>query len=93
MTTNALPEAPEQGPTGSILDSLMRVKPAAERIGFSERWLRDGVNHRGFPHYRFGQTIAFDEDQLVQILELHRQEAVAPRPARRERPYRRRSSA
>ncbi|MFE9844761.1 hypothetical protein [Streptomyces goshikiensis] len=34
-----------------------------------QRWLRDGVNHKGFPHYRVGRRLMFSEKDLVTILE------------------------
>lgn len=34
-----------------------------------QRWLRDGVNHKGFPHYRVGRRLMFSEEDLVAILE------------------------
>ena len=34
-----------------------------------QRWLRDGVNHKGFPHYRVGRRLMFSEQDLVNILE------------------------
>lgn len=34
-----------------------------------QRWLRDGVNHKGFPHYRVGRRLMFTEADLVTILE------------------------
>ncbi|MCY0962457.1 helix-turn-helix domain-containing protein [Streptomyces sp. H27-H5] len=34
-----------------------------------QRWLRDGVNHKGFPHYRVGRRLMFSERDLVAILE------------------------
>lgn len=34
-----------------------------------QRWLRDGVNHKGFPHYRVGRRLMFSEKDLIAILE------------------------
>lgn len=34
-----------------------------------QRWLRDGVNHKGFPHYRVGRRLMFSEKDLITILE------------------------
>ncbi|MFE2326073.1 helix-turn-helix domain-containing protein [Streptomyces sp. NPDC059385] len=34
-----------------------------------QRWLRDGVNHKGFPHYRVGRRLMFSEKDLIAIQE------------------------
>ena len=52
-------------------DLLLRLK-GEEREKESmagQRWLRDGVNHKGFPHYRVGRRLMFSEANLVAILE------------------------
>ncbi|WP_158712151.1 hypothetical protein [Streptomyces rimosus] len=35
-----------------VHDGFMKPGEAARDLGCSERWLRDGANHRGFPHHR-----------------------------------------
>jgi len=40
-----------------------------EQSEAGQRWLRDGVNHKGFPHYRVGRRLMFTEADLVTILE------------------------
>lgn len=53
-------------------DDFMNIKDAAKDIGCGERWLRDGVNHGGFPHDRYGQAVWFSRQQRAQIRALHR---------------------
>jgi hypothetical protein len=53
-------------------DDFMKLKDAAQDIGCGERWLRDGINHGGFPHDRYGQTIWISRQQRDQIRALHR---------------------
>lgn len=36
-----------------------------------EKWLRDGVNLHGWPHYRLGGQLRFSESNLAEIQELH----------------------
>lgn len=43
---------------------------ADDEVG--ERWLRDGVNHKGWPHHRFGRRLMFSESDLAEIAALHR---------------------
>ncbi|WP_030292280.1 hypothetical protein [Streptomyces katrae] len=37
-----------------------------------EKWLRDGVNLHGWPHYRLGGQLRFSESDLAEIQELNR---------------------
>lgn len=37
-----------------------------------EKWLRDGVNLLGWPHYRLGGELRFSESDLAEIQELNR---------------------
>jgi hypothetical protein len=46
---------------------------AARVIGCGERWLRDGANHRGFPHHRFGKFLRFSLQDCREIKEIHRE--------------------
>lgn len=49
-----------------------------------ERWLRDGVNHKGWPHHRFGRRLMFSDSDLAEIAALHRNAPTrAGRPRRR----------
>ena len=43
---------------------------AADESG--ERWLRDGVNHKGWPHHRFGRRLMFSDTDLAEIAKKHR---------------------
>lgn len=53
-----------------------------------ERWLRDGVNHKGWPHHRFGRRLMFSDTDLAEIAALHRNA-----PTRAGRPRRARAAA
>lgn len=59
------------------------VKEAAEKLRVGERWLRDGVNHRGFPHSRPGKPIVFDAADLAEIYRMFRVPAHTVRRGRR----------
>ncbi|MBD0743488.1 hypothetical protein [Streptomyces sp. CBMA152] len=66
-------------------DDFMKVAAAAKDIGCGERWLRDGINHGGFPHDRYGKSIWLSRQQRAEIRRMHRQTAQWRRPARRPR--------
>lgn len=36
-----------------------------------EKWLRDGVNLRGFPHHRLAGQLKFSDSDLAEIAQLH----------------------
>ena len=59
------------------------IKAAAQKLGVGERWLRDGVNHGGFPHSRLGKFIVFDASDLAEIYRMFRVPAHTPRRGRR----------
>jgi len=88
MTSTSTNVANDPEPTSaSLLDGLHTVEDAAKLLGFSSRTLREGVNHRGWPHYRMARRLRFDDEQLAEILRMHRHEArVTPtrRPPRRK---------
>jgi hypothetical protein len=46
--------------------------PDDENSEAGERWLRDGVNHKGWPHHRFGRRLMFSESDLAEIAQCHR---------------------
>ena len=55
---------------------------AADEAG--ERWLRDGVNHKGWPHHRFGRRLMFSDSDLAEIAAMHRNAPTrAGRPRRK----------
>lgn len=58
-------------PTAEHTDFL-NIKDAAKDIGCGERWLRDGVNHGGFPHDRYGKALWFSRKQREEIRAMHR---------------------
>jgi hypothetical protein len=71
-------------------EMMLDPKDAAKVIGCGERWLRDGANHSGFPHHRFGRFLKFSLQDCREIREMNRETA---RPselakARRRRPPR-----
>lgn len=59
------------------------IKEAAKKLGVGERWLRNGVNHGGFPHSRPGKFIVFDEADLAEIYRMFRVPAHTVRRGRR----------
>ena len=71
-------------PTKTVLEGFYTVKQAAKRLipldldnpdsddEAGERWLRDGVNHKGWPHHRFGRRLMFSDTDLAEIAALNR---------------------
>lgn len=47
----------------------LKGEERTEKSEAGQRWLRDGVNHKGFPHYRVGRRLMFTEADLITILE------------------------
>lgn len=78
------------------LENFYTVKQAAKKLipldpddpetadEAGERWLRDGVNHKGWPHHRFGRRLMFSDSDLAEIAAMHR-----TAPTRAGRPRRR----
>jgi hypothetical protein len=58
------------------------AKEGAAKLRVSERWLREGFNHHGFPGARMGGGIVFNGEDLAAIYQLHR---VQTRGTRRRR--------
>jgi hypothetical protein len=56
-------------------DVMLDPGQAARAIGCGERWLRDGVNHRGFPHHRLGRFLKFSLQDCREIREMNREKA------------------
>lgn len=64
------------------LEGFYNVKQAAEKLGLNDptdpddesgiRWLRDGVNHKGFPHHRMSGRLVFSDSDLADIAAMHR---------------------
>ncbi|RLU79271.1 hypothetical protein CTZ27_37140 [Streptomyces griseocarneus] len=73
---------------------FMTPTEAAKAIGCGVRWLRDGANHRGFPHHRFGKALQFsaqDRDEIRAMSRVPAQPsklAAARRRAASKRPSR-----
>jgi len=53
-------------------DDFKNLADSASDIGCGQRWLRDGVNHGGFPHDRYGQALWFSRQQRDEIRAMHR---------------------
>ncbi|MGW1071506.1 hypothetical protein [Streptomyces sp. NPDC002537] len=53
-------------------NDFMAPEEAAKAIGCGVRWLRDGANHRGFPHHRFGKSLQFSAQDRDEIRALSR---------------------
>ena len=49
------------------------IKEAAEILGCTENFLREGVEHHGFPHTWLGQRRRFSMEQLREIQVMHEQ--------------------
>jgi excisionase family DNA binding protein len=75
MDTKTLPSASFDS------EDFLRIEPAAGYLKVSVRWLRHGINHRGFPHHRMGRLIVFSREDLAQIAAMHHRPA-KPRRAR-----------
>lgn len=79
------PRTPTKTPVAT-LENFYTVKQAAKRLipldqenlsddednEAGERWLRDGVNHKGWPHHRFGRRLMFSDSDLAEIAAMHR---------------------
>ncbi|MFF9310001.1 hypothetical protein ACF1BS_03730 [Streptomyces sp. NPDC014748] len=80
------------------LETFYTVKQAAKRLiptdqdpdnpdgndEAGERWLRDGVNHKGWPCHRFGRRLMFSDSDLAEIAAMHRNAPTrAGRPRRK----------
>ncbi|MEU3903250.1 hypothetical protein AB0F20_05475 [Streptomyces goshikiensis] len=67
-------------PTYSVSEAAIRLNLRKEgevnRNGGAskkgEKWLRDGVNLLGWPHYRLAGELRFSESDLAEIQELNR---------------------
>ncbi|MFI2242626.1 hypothetical protein [Streptomyces chrestomyceticus] len=69
-----------------VHDGFMKPGEAARELGCGERWLRDGANHRGFPHHRLGKFLQFSRQDRDEIRGLCRIPAHGARTAPRRRP-------
>lgn len=82
------------------LDGFHTVAGAAVRLNLKtkeehdagsakgERWLRDGVNHKGWPSHRLNGCLMFSDSDLMEITALNRNV-----PTRTGRPRRKSASA
>ncbi|WP_093802072.1 DNA-binding protein [Streptomyces sp. Wb2n-11] len=52
---------------------MLTLREAARVIGCDERWLREVVNHRGFPHHRFANFLRFSLQDCREIREMNRE--------------------
>ncbi|MFI0915211.1 helix-turn-helix domain-containing protein [Streptomyces abikoensis] len=53
-------------------DDFMTPDEAAKDLGCGVRWLRDGANHRGFPHHRLGKAMQFSAQDRAEIRAMSR---------------------
>lgn len=82
-----------QKTTPPVLEGFHGIKKATELLGLSDpndpddktgqRWLRDGVNLKGYPHQRMAGYLVFSDSDLIEIARLNRNPAT--RPGRRPR--------
>jgi hypothetical protein len=79
MTTALLPNSP---PGEATQQAYFTPKEGATHLRCGERFLRDGVNHNGFPHSRIGGALVFSASDLAEIYQRYRVQA-APRRGRR----------
>ncbi|MGW7551718.1 hypothetical protein [Streptomyces rimosus] len=70
----------------AVHDGFMKPHEAARELGCGERWLRDGANHRGFPHHRLGKFLQFSRQDRDAIRVLCRVPARGMRAESRRRP-------
>ena len=68
-------------------DEFMTPAEAANDLKCSERWLRDGANHPGFPHHRLGKSLQFSRQDRAEIRAMNRQPArFRSKPRKTSRP-------
>ncbi|MEZ0066741.1 hypothetical protein ABIA32_002753 [Streptacidiphilus sp. MAP12-20] len=48
------------------------VEETSRRLGIGKRRLRDGANHQGYPHHRFGNRLMFSAQDRAEIADMHR---------------------
>lgn len=75
------------------LEGFHDVKQATVKLGLAsedpndvsgQRWLRDGVNHKGFPCHRMNGRLLFSDSDLAEIAAMHRNAPTrAGRPRRK----------
>ncbi|MFJ5588403.1 hypothetical protein ACIQCG_01475 [Streptomyces noursei] len=80
----AATEALERG------EVMLVPEDAARVLRCGERWLREGANHRGFPHHRFGKYLRFSLQDCREIREMNRERA---RPSELAKARRRQAAA
>lgn len=78
----ALATVPSKPQTKNLPPGYHDVNETAEILRCGVRWLRDGVNHRGFPHARLGKVLVFSDADIAAIYEMHRTPAHQPRRRR-----------
>ena len=70
------------------MESMMTVRQVAELLGVHENWVYDQAASGELPSYKIGGTRRFDPDELRGWITEHRERERLPRPERR--PKRRR---
>ena len=94
-----MPTRSPRAATVTKLENFYTVKQAAKKLipvdlddpeavdetdETGERWLRDGVNRKGWPHHRFGRRLMFSDSDLAEIAKMHRNAPTrAGRPRRK----------
>jgi hypothetical protein len=85
---------PKKTPTTTVLEHFYTVSEAAIRLGLrephednkrGEKWLRDGVNLKAFPHHRMARLLMFSDTDLAEIAAMSRtapQRRIGRTPAR-----------
>lgn len=86
--------APRKTPP-AVLEGYYGIKRATELLGLSDpedkedktgqKWLRDGVNLKGWPHARMAGRLVFSDSDLATIAELNRNPVARPGRKPRQR--------
>lgn len=64
---------PQTPPTPTVEhDGFLDIKESVAELGCGERWLRDGINHRGFPHHRLGKSLQTSRQDRAEIRKMCR---------------------
>jgi excisionase family DNA binding protein len=62
------------------MSEIIRIGQAAERLGLSKSTLYHWASAKTVPHYKVGQSLLFDWDELQQWVRAHRVPAIGVEP-------------
>lgn len=66
-----------------VHEDFRDARATAHELGLSERRLRDGVNHHGFPHHRMGRKLRFSSRDRAEIAAIYHRPLDPARAPRR----------